>query len=208
MGIYVVCLVLSIAVHEYFHALFADRLGDPTPESEGRLTLNPIAHADPVGTLALPIIAALTAMPLLGWGKPVPTQPRNYTRKVSMRAGLAIVAVAGPLGNLVLATIVTAIAFVVAASGFLTPEIESVLHTLVVLNVVLMVFNLLPIHPLDGGKILAAFLPPSLEFIDEFLAQYGGYIVIALVVLGGGLLGFVLWPFTNLVDAVWSALPR
>lgn len=204
VGIYLVCLVLSIAVHEYFHALFAQKLGDPTPESEGRVTLNPLVHADPIGTLAMPVIAAFTSLPLLGWGKPVPTQPRHYTRKVTMRGGMAIVAVAGPLGNLVLAGVVLLIGIVLRLTGSLHTQIEQLLLTMLQLNVLLMAFNLLPLHPLDGGKILAAFLPPKWEHIDEFLMRYGGLIIIALVVAGGRFLGTLIAPFMAAADWLWQ----
>jgi Zn-dependent protease len=204
VGLYLICLILSIAVHEYCHALVADRLGDPTPERDGRVSLNPIVHADPVGTLIMPIVAAFTAFPLLGWGRPVETQPSNYTRKVTMRGGMALVSVAGPFGNFVLVLIVLGIA---AVLGVAMPEISVGLHTVLLtmlrLNVLLMVFNLLPLHPLDGGKILAAFLPARFEYIDEFLMRYGPWILLGLVFLGGGLLGQVLGPINRLVETMY-----
>lgn len=203
IGIYLICLVASIGVHEYFHALAADRLGDPTPERQGRLTLNPIAHADPVGTLIMPIVAALTAMPLLGWGRPVETMPQNYRRDVSMRGGMAIVAAAGPFGNFVLVLLTLGIAAVVARTAGISPPIELLLQTMLQLNVLLMMFNLLPLHPLDGGKILAAFLPARFEHVDEFLMQYGPWILLGLVFLGGGLLGTVLYPVFELLGRVY-----
>jgi len=208
VGIYLVCLVLSIAVHEYFHALVAHRLGDPTPAAEGRLTLNPLAHADPIGTLAMPLIAGLWHLPLLGWGKPVPTQPRHYTRKVTMRGGMALVAVAGPLGNLVLAVAVLLIAAGLSLAGVLHAQVAQLLHIMLALNVLLMVFNLIPLHPLDGGKILAAFLPPRLEHIDDFLMRHGGMILIGLVVLGSGFLGLLIGPFLEAADWMWRLAVR
>lgn len=203
IGIYLICLVASIGVHEYCHALAADRLGDSTPERDGRLTLNPIVHADPVGTLIMPIVAALTSFPLLGWGRPVETQPQNYTRKVSMRGGMAIVAAAGPFGNFALVLIVLGVAAVVSRTVGISESTELLLSTMLQLNVVLMLFNLLPLHPLDGGKILAAFLPARLEHVDEFLLRYGGYILLGLVLFGGGLLGAVLVPVFELVDRMY-----
>lgn len=204
VGLYLICLIISIAVHEYFHALVADRLGDPIPEKDGRVSLNPIVHADPVGTLIMPIVAAFTAFPLLGWGRPVETQPANYTRKVTMRGGMALVAVAGPFGNLVLVLIVLGIAAVMALTmGEISKGMHLVLMTMLRLNVLLMVFNLLPLHPLDGGKILAAFLPARLEYIDEFLMRYGPWILLGLVLLGGSLLGQVLGPINRLVETMY-----
>lgn len=200
VGIYLICLLISIAIHEYCHALAADRLGDSTPEQQGRLTLNPIVHADPVGTFIMPIVAAFTAFPLLGWGRPVETQPRHYTRKLSMRGGMALVAVAGPFGNLVLVLLVLGVAAVMGRTMGISEGISMLLLTMLQLNVLLMLFNLLPLHPLDGGKILAAFLPTRLEFIDEFLLRYGGWILLGLVLLGGSLLGLVLGPVFTVVE--------
>lgn len=204
VGIYLICLVLSIAVHEYCHAFMADRLGDATPGREGRLTLNPIAHADPIGTLLMPIVAAFTHMPLLGWGRPVETVPANYTRKVTMRGGMALVAVAGPFGNLVLVLVSLGIAAVLARTmGAVDPAAAVFLQTMIGLNVLLMVFNLLPLHPLDGGKILAAFLPARLEYVDEFLLRYGPWILIGLIVFGGRWLGMLLAPVMIVVERAY-----
>ncbi|NVB42170.1 site-2 protease family protein [Pseudenhygromyxa sp. WMMC2535] len=194
IGIYLICLIISIGVHEYCHALVADRLGDDTPGRNGRLTLNPIVHADPVGTLIMPIVAALSSFPLLGWGRPVETQPRNYTRKLSMRKGMALVAAAGPFGNFALVLLVLGIAAVLARTVGISEPAAMLLQTMVTLNVVLMVFNLLPLHPLDGGKILAAFLPARFEAVDEFLLRYGPWILLGLVVFGGRYLGYVFTP--------------
>lgn len=203
VGLYLICLIISIAVHEYCHALVADRLGDPTPEREGRVSLNPIVHADPVGTLIMPIVAAFSGWPLLGWGRPVSTQPSNYTRKVSMRGGMALVAVAGPFANFVLALVVLGITAVVGHTMEISVGIDKLLRTMLQLNVLLMLFNLLPLHPLDGGKILAAFLPARFEYIDEFLVRYGMWILLGLVFLGGGLLGRVLGPVQAFVDHMY-----
>lgn len=203
IGIYLICLVLSIAVHEYCHALAADRLGDSTPEQQGRLTLNPLVHADPVGTLIMPIVAALMAFPLLGWGRPVETNPRHFTRKVSMRSGMALVSLAGPFGNFVLALVVLGVAAVMGRTMGISEGINMLLMTMLQLNVLLMLFNLLPLHPLDGGKILAALLPSRFEYINDFLVQYGGWILIGLVVFGGRFLGMLLSPVFHLVQRAY-----
>jgi Zn-dependent protease len=199
VGIYLICLILSIAVHEYCHALAADRLGDRTPEQQGRLTLNPVVHADPVGTLVMPIVAALMAFPLLGWGRPVETQPRNFTRKISMRGGMALVSLAGPFGNFVLVLLVLGVASLLARTMGISEGVHMLLITMLQLNVLLMAFNLLPLHPLDGGKVLAALLPARYEYVDEFLLQYGPWIVLGLVVLGGRYLGMLLAPLFTVV---------
>lgn len=209
VAIYVIALVISVSIHEFAHAFSADKLGDPTPRQEERLTLNPVSHADPIGTLLLPIFAGLSNLPLLGWGRPVPTNPRYYSRRISMRAGLALVAFAGPLSNVIQAIITMALWIGLAAAGLVgasvfvpTDGISEFLKIFLVLNVVLALFNLLPFHPLDGGKVLAWLLPPKLEYIDEFLMRYGGFIILGLVFLPGMLglpdvLSLMLRPVIN-----------
>lgn len=182
--VYVVCLVLATAVHEFAHAFTADRLGDPTPGREGRLTLNPIAHADPIGTVALPLFAGLTHAPLFGWGRPVMTQSRYYTRRLSMRAGLALVAFAGPLSNVLQGLLVLLIGWIMTLAGLTATShagVFGVLGLFVVLNATLAVFNLLPVHPLDGGKVLAWLLPSRWQSVDDFLARWGWAILLALL---------------------------
>jgi Zn-dependent protease len=203
VGIYLICLVLSIAVHEYCHAFMADRLGDPTPGNDGRLTLNPLAHADPIGTLLMPIVAVFTHMPLIGWGRPVETQPSRYTRKVTMRGGMALVAVAGPFGNLVLVLVVLGIAAVLGRTMGISAAVEMLLRTMIGLNVLLMMFNLLPLHPLDGGKILAAFLPARYDYVDEFLVRWGPWMLLGLILFGGGRLALLLDPIMTLVERAY-----
>lgn len=197
--IFVLCLVVAIAFHEFAHAFVAHRLGDPTPGRDGRVTLNPLAHADPIGTVALPIMAGLLHLPLFGWGRPVMTQPRFYTRKISMRGGMALVSFAGPAAN-VLQAIVTLIILkiiIVSGAGVLSPPMQvqldlglpvtlpGILITFFQLNLTLALFNLLPIHPLDGGKILAWMLPARFSHIDDVLARYGWMILLALILIPG-----------------------
>lgn len=183
--IFVLCLVVATAFHEFAHAYVADRLGDPTPGREGRVTLNPLAHADPVGTLALPAMAGLLHLPVFGWGRPVMTQPRYYTRRFSMRAGMAMVSFAGPLANLVQAALTLGVIKLLMVAGVARPGLFEVLVTFFMLNVTLAFFNLLPVHPLDGGKILAWMLPARFEHIDELLARYGWTILLALMLIPG-----------------------
>ncbi|MCA9655440.1 MAG: site-2 protease family protein [Myxococcales bacterium] len=207
-GIFVICMILAIGVHEFSHAFTAHKLGDPTPESQGRLTLNPIAHMDPVGTLLLPLVLAL-AVPgmLFGWGRPVETVARYYTRKVSMRSGMALVAFAGPLSNLLLAVLTLGIIAVLNATGVIDPAsllrgsghaLEHPLLVFFYLNILLFAFNLLPLHPLDGGKVLAWLLGPKYQHVDDFLARYGFIILIVLVFALPQVLGYLFWPFFEL----------
>ena len=209
-AVFVICLVISIAVHEFSHAWAATKLGDPTPEGQGRLTLNPVAHADPIGTLLLPIMLALYYPGMLfGWGKPVETQSRYYTRKVTMRGGMAIVAAAGPISNLLLATIALAIAFVLASTGVITGSLPYThpLRIFFSLNVLLFVFNLLPVHPLDGGKVLGWLLGARRQHIDDFFLRYGWVVLLSLMMLG--VLSILFAPFMQfsawLFDLVTAA---
>ncbi|MCX4245779.1 site-2 protease family protein [Paraliomyxa miuraensis] len=189
-GILVICMILAIGVHEFAHAYTAHRLGDPTPESQGRLTLNPIAHMDPIGTLALPIALGLFSKGMLfGWGRPVETQSRYFTRRITMRGGMALVAFAGPLSNLVQAALTLGVLWILFATGVLDrADLAAEMHPLATpllvfysLNVLLFAFNLLPVHPLDGGKVLAWILGPKYQHIDDFLARYGFVILLVLM---------------------------
>jgi Zn-dependent protease len=203
--VFVVCLVVATAFHEYAHAITAHKLGDRTPESDGRVTLNPMAHADPIGTIALPLIAGLTHAPLLGWGRPVMTRPQQYTRRISMRAGMALVSFAGPLSNILQAAITLGVAALLIFAAGLTPAAYSglfaILGVFFVLNLTLAVFNLLPLHPLDGGKILAWALPPRFDYIDEFLAKYG-WVFLLGIMLAPQILTFIFAPLMKF--AFWA----
>ena len=213
-GVFVICMILAIGVHEFAHAYAAHKLGDPVPEGQGRLTLNPIAHADPVGTLGLPLVLALFSPGMMfGWGRPVMTEPRNYSRKVSMRGGMALVAFAGPLSNLLQALVAAGLIAGFARAGWMTSTI-GLDHPLLVyfyLNLVLFGFNLLPIHPLDGGKVLAWLLGPKHQYIDDFMLRYGGMVLVVLIfapmALGiPSILGALLRPIFSVGQALLTAL--
>jgi len=204
-GIFVICMILAIGVHEFSHAYAAHRLGDPTPEAQGRLTLNPVAHMDPIGTLMLPLVLGLWASGMIfGWGRPVQTNPRHYTRKVSMRGGMALVAFAGPLANLALALLSLGIIFGLKVAGVLDvaalagAKLEHPLLVFYFLNILLFAFNLLPLHPLDGGKVLAWALGPKYQHIDDFLGRYGFVLLIVLVFALPQVLQLLFGPFFSL----------
>lgn len=205
--LYVVCLILAITVHEFSHALAAHKLGDPTPEGQGRLTLNPVAHADPIGTLVLPVTLGLFSPGMLfGWGRPVMTQPRLFTRKVTMRGGMAVVAFAGPLSNLLMAAAVLAVVWVAGLAGggpAWMYDPEQPLWLFFQLNLVLFAFNLLPVHPLDGGKVLGWLLGARYQHVDDFLTRYGGFILLALVLGAPQVLAFVLGPVVRAGAWAW-----
>lgn len=168
-----ITLVIAITVHEFAHAWMADNLGDPTPGRDGRLSLNPLVHLDPLGSLMM-VFAGF------GWGRPVLTNP-SYLRPNPI-AGMALVAVAGPLSNLLLALL----AAIPVRFGLLPLSGISGQFMLefVFLNFILMLFNLLPIAPLDGFKVALGILPPELGIHLQRTQQYGPLILISLIVLG------------------------
>lgn len=178
-----VSLVGAIALHEYGHALAADLQGDRMPRAMGRLTLNPARHLDPLGTIAIILIG-------FGWGRPVEFRPQALSSK---RFGAAIVALAGPGMNLALAVggvLAAKVAgFDLAGIQDLTrapgSNLELFLFLFVTINVVLAVFNMIPLPPLDGSRLLTIFLPASKRNVIYFLDQYGFFILLALVFLGG-----------------------
>lgn len=180
-------LIFSLTVHEWAHAWSADKLGDSTARYLGRMTINPVSHISPIGTIVFPIIVFLTGAPLLGWANPVPVNPMNL--RTPMLKNMAIVSAAGPLSNLILAVVFTAL----LAMSYRSPETLGTLagpaldmfQIGVMLNLGLFYFNLLPLYPLDGSRIVAAFAPDSIREKLEAFSQYSQFILIALVVTGG-----------------------
>ena len=172
---YILALIVAITVHEFAHAFVADKLGDPTPRLQGRLTLNPLAHLDPLGTLMLFLVR-------FGWGKPVQFDPFNLR---SPRRDAALISIAGPVSNLLVATLSSVILRIISLPQLnvlipgpiftspITSILSGLLQTLIVLNVVLAVFNLVPIHPLDGFKIVGGFLSPQQARDWYSLERYG-----------------------------------
>jgi len=198
--IYVV-LLFSLSVHESAHGWMAWKLGDETAMRLGRVSLNPIVHIDPIGTLLFPLIQIFTSVPLLGWAKPTPYNPANFRRDVSLRTGHVLVAAAGPVSNFLLALVFTGV-LVVLVRGGLVQSRDSFLLTLALLgiqlNVLLALFNLVPIPPLDGSKVASFGLRGDLgDRYDRVMGPYG--FVILMLLLMSGALGYVLGPIQSLI---------
>jgi Zn-dependent protease len=180
-------LVLSLTVHEFAHAWSAWRLGDDTAAMQGRLTLNPVVHIDPIGTLLLPLLGVP-----FGWAKPVPVNPARFRRDVNMNTGMMITALAGPGSNLLLA-IASAVSYGLTlrwspSTLETNPGLQQFLFTAMVMNVGLAVFNMLPIPPLDGSRVVEKFLPYRMRGTWEQVVQFSPFLLIAFIVLGRGML--------------------
>jgi Zn-dependent protease len=186
-----VVLLVSLTVHEAAHAWSADRLGDPTARALGRLSLNPAVHIDPIGTILFPLIAMATNLPLIGWAKPVPVNPARLGG--NWRQKFMVIAAAGPASNLVLATCF-AIILRIAPIGDVDVDAASIVWRLVQalavavqLNVLLALFNMVPVPPLDGGNVLAGLLTGSMARTFDQLRPWGFLILYGLMLTG------VLW---------------
>jgi Zn-dependent protease len=173
-------MVLSLTVHECAHALSAHWLGDDTAKERGRLTLNPLPHIDPIGTLLLPAILVASGGGVFGWAKPTPINPARFRRTVSLRLGISLTAVAGPLSNLVLGLVSGAIYAILRNAGLLTPPAASLLVAMMSINAALAVFNLLPIPPLDGSRVVFGLLPRRLAEGYAQVARFGMILLFAL----------------------------
>ena len=181
-------LLFSLTIHEMAHAWTADRLGDPTARLLGRVSFNPIVHADLIGTVVFPLIALFGNVPLLGWAKPVPVNIRQLGHP---RRDYMLVAAAGPASNLVLAVIsafmlaALPISPVVLGEANVSAPLASFLSLAVQLNILLAVFNMLPIPPLDGGNVLSGLLPPKFSSMLNQVRPYGFILLYALILTDG-----------------------
>lgn len=219
-----IVFLFAISIHESAHAWMANRAGDPTARMLGRITLNPIKHIDPVGTILLPMIALFAHFPAIGWAKPTPVDPRNFRNPV---LDDILTAVAGPTSNFLVATISVLILLVISQAspqghqivrslpftyrlgivglGSDSPLVPVclLLYLAMVINVVLGVFNLIPVPPLDGSHVVRHFLSDPVRRVYDAIGIFG---LIALVFLGGGLLGRLIFPVVGIFDSILTRL--
>jgi Zn-dependent protease len=202
-------LILSLSVHEWAHAWTAWMLGDRTAESQGRLTLNPLAHIDPIGTVILPLLGVP-----FGWAKPVPINPAYFNHSISIRTGVMLTALAGPVSNVGIACLCA-----ILRGMFVRPEsipfdqaptLAALLEMLITMNIALAVFNMLPIPPLDGSRVVDGLLPENLRSGWDGIARIAPILLmIALVVLAAsGLLSAIIGFFRSLLDVLTGLVRR
>jgi Zn-dependent protease len=185
LALFYVPFLFALCFHEWAHGMVAKMRGDSTAEQLGRLTLNPMAHIDWIGTVALPISAIVFGIPIFfGWAKPVPVNPRNLK---NVRTDMFWIALAGPASNVLLAVVSTVFMFFAVKFQLMGANDSSVMKLLqmfILVNLFLAIFNILPLHPLDGGKVLARFLPASINYKLEQNEQVTGMILLVLVFTG------------------------
>ena len=192
IAVWALPILFAITLHEAAHGWVANKLGDPTAKNRGRITINPLKHIDPMGTIVVPLFLAMVSPFVMGWAKPVPVEPRYFK---SPLLDMALVAVAGPVSNFLMACCWAA--FILLADTLVSPSsflmfLADMGEKGIIINIVLMVLNLLPIPPLDGGRVVAGILPPSLAMPFMQLERYG--MIIILLLLVSGILGKIMWP--------------
>jgi Zn-dependent protease len=208
--IYYVVLLFSLSFHESAHAWTAWKLGDDTAKNLGRVTLNPIPHIDPIGTVLFPLLQIFAGALILGWAKPTPYNPANFRRDVTMRKGHMLVAAAGPVSNLLLG-LLFAVALIVFVRRQVIDSDQDFLFNILVqgvgLNVLLAVFNFIPIPPLDGSKLASFGLPGDIgERYDRLVGPYGFLILMLLLISGA--FGYIAAPIQhfvfNVIRSLWQ----
>jgi Zn-dependent protease len=184
-------VIVALTIHEAAHAWTADRLGDPTARMLGRVSLNPLVHIDPIGTILLPLVAVLSGFPILGWAKPVPVNIGNLRHH---RRDFMIVAAAGPISNFLQALVIAGV-FRALYDPTAADLLPAILKNAVTTNLVLAFFNLIPVPPLDGGNVLAGLVPESAARVLDQVRQFGFIALYALML--SGILSELIMPPTR-----------
>jgi Zn-dependent protease len=199
----VIPILFALTIHELSHGLMALHFGDPTAKNAGRLTLNPLAHLDPIGTLMLFIVH-------FGWAKPVPVNPAYFK---DPKKDMIWVSLAGPVSNIILAFLTGMIIRVVGmemSNNFTLNFLKLMLYYSLTINLALAVFNLIPIPPLDGSKILQGLLPPKYDEIMYNLERYGPFILLGIIMFGRftgvSIIGSIIWPFVNVFANLFAGM--
>jgi len=194
--IQIIIVLFALSVHEAAHAFVALKVGDPT--SRHRITLNPIAHIDPIGTIILPLILAITGAPVFGWAKPVMVNPYNFR---NYKRDNMLVSAAGPVSNLLMGILFIVIFKIMVAMSISSKIAYTILTGLIYINMILAVFNLIPIPPLDGGGILEYFLKgEALEFFNTKIKPYGFLILLALIFLN--VFDYIFNPLIKMINSI------
>lgn len=177
---YVIILLASVVIHELAHGYTAEYFGDPTARYAGRLTINPLPHLELFGSFLLPLGLLLSGTGfMIAWAKPVPVNPNNF---YNIRKGIIWVSLAGVISNLLLAVVFGLMLRILAMTGTLTVGVLAVTSKIVILNIVLVIFNLIPLPPLDGSKVLFALLPNKYSYIESFLTRWGFVLLIVFII--------------------------
>jgi len=198
IAVWVLPVLFAITLHEAAHGWVADKLGDPTARNLGRISLNPIRHIDPFGTVILPLALLFLSGFIIGWAKPVPVDQRHFKQPF---LDMAMVALAGPASNFVMACgwALLIVLSQAVTGGWLASFLTNMGSAGITINLILMVLNLLPIPPLDGGRVVAGVMPPQLAATFMRIEPYGLFIIIGL--LATGILGNIIWPMVGFFKA-------
>jgi Zn-dependent protease len=204
IAIWAVPVLFAITLHEAAHGWVASKLGDPTARQLGRITMNPIKHIDPVGTIAVPLVLVMLSGFIIGWAKPVPVDPRHFKQPL---LDMALVALAGPVSNFLMAcgwALLITLSTTAFAGSSMAEHMVHMGQAGVTINLILMVLNLMPIPPLDGGRVIAGVMPKQMALSFMRIEPYGMWIILALLL--SGVLGKILWPVVLRFESIISAI--